>query len=468
MNQFFLNNPFSLINYGNNGELRMLRIKKQLNALSLCLISIITLPACLGSVAFADNDNSEKSEKRYHKQIDHSVQLGPRPFFVVNDMDDSKLKKKLQSCAKGPFKKSDFSIGHRGAPLQFPEHTMESYIAGARMGAGILECDVTFTNDKELVCRHSQCDLHTTTNILATPLAEKCSVPFSPAHYDAEGNQISPATVQCCTSDITLAEFKTLQGKMDAANQSATTVEEYMNATASWRTDLYVSRGTLMTHAESIELFKNLSVKMTPELKSPSVDMPFDGFTQEAYAQKIIDEYKAAGVSPRKVWAQSFNYNDVLYWINNEPKFGKQAVYLDGRYDDNSFDHRDPNTWNPGMEQLVADGVNIIAPPMWMLLEVENGAIVPSNYAMTAKGLGLDIITWTIERSGLLQTGGGWYYQTTNGNNFPANSTEQSVINNDGDMMNVLDVLAQDVGILGIFSDWPATVTYYANCMDLK
>ena len=30
-----------------------------------------------------------------------------------------------------------------------------------------------------------------------------------------------------------------------------------------------------------------------------------------------------------------------------------------------------------------------------------------------------------------------------------------------------LDVLAQDVGIIGIFSDWPATVTFYANCMGL-
>ena len=28
-----------------------------------------------------------------------------------------------------------------------------------------------------------------------------------------------------------------------------------------------------------------------------------------------------------------------------------------------------------------------------------------------------------------------------------------------------IDVLAEDVGVEGIFSDWPATVTYYANCM---
>lgn len=42
-----------------------------------------------------------------------------------------------------------------------------------------------------------------------------------------------------------------------------------------------------------------------------------------------------------------------------------------------------------------------------------------------------------------------------------------SIINNDGDMLTVLDVLAKKVGIIGIFSDWPATVTYYANCMGL-
>ena len=85
-------------------------------------------------------------------------------------MSEGPLKDKLAKCSEGPFKKTDFSIGHRGAALQFPEHTKESYEACARMGAGILECDVTFTKDGELVCRHAQCDLHTTTNILETDL----------------------------------------------------------------------------------------------------------------------------------------------------------------------------------------------------------------------------------------------------------------------------------------------------------
>ncbi|KPP88624.1 MAG: hypothetical protein HLUCCA08_17710 [Rhodobacteraceae bacterium HLUCCA08] len=30
-----------------------------------------------------------------------------------------------------------------------------------------------------------------------------------------------------------------------------------------------------------------------------------------------------------------------------------------------------------------------------------------------------------------------------------------------------LDMLAQDVGVIGVFSDWPATTTFYANCMGL-
>jgi hypothetical protein len=149
---------------------------------------------------------------------------------------------------------------------------------------------------------------------------------------------------------------------MDASNPNATTVEEYMGGTANYRTDLYSTCGTLVTHKESIELFKELGVKMTPELKSPSVLMPYNGYTQENYAQQMIDEYKAAGVSPKKVYAQSFNLGDLFYWIKNEPMFARQAVYLDGRYGDPNFDYTKPSTWSPSMEQLVSDGVNIIAP----------------------------------------------------------------------------------------------------------
>ncbi len=380
------------------------------------------------------------------------VEVGPRPYYLIDQMKDGPLKQRLLSCSDRTMTPSEFSIGHRGAPLLFPEHTVESNKAAARMGAGILECDVTFTKDKELVCRHAQNDLHTTTNILKTPLAETCVTPFAPADGD------TPAAAECRTSEITLAEYRTLTGKMDAANRSGTTVDEYMDGTANWRTDLYSTGvGTLMTHAESIELFRSLGAKFTPELKTPSVEMPFDGFSQADYAQKLIDEYKAAGVPPEDVWPQSFNLEDVLYWIQNEPAFGRQAVYLDGRYNLDGFDPMDPATYDISMAELKSKGVNYIAPPMWMLVTVENGEIVPSPYAHAARDAGLKIITWTIERSPPLVNGGGWYYQTI-----------KDVTNSDGVLYELLHVLAQDVGIEGIFSDWPGTVTYYANCMGLK
>ena len=380
------------------------------------------------------------------------IELGPRPYYLIDRMRGGALKTRLLSCADRPMERKLFSIGHRGAPLQFPEHTVESNRAAARMGAGILECDVTFTKDKELVCRHAQNDLHTTTNILATPLAAKCARGFTPARGDR------PASAECRTSDLTLAEFRTLRGKMDAADPAAATAGAYMDGTAGWRTDLYAAGGgTLMTHAESIRLFRSLGAKFAPELKSPAVDMPFDGFSREDYAQKLIDEYKAAGVPPGDVWPQSFDLADVKYWIDNEPAFGRQAVYLDGRYDVSGFDPLKPETFRPTMAELKEMGINYIAPPMWMLVTVRDGEIVPSPYAAAARDAGLKLITWTLERSGPLDRGGGWYYQSI-----------REVTDSDGVMYELLDILARRVGIEGIFSDWPATATYYANCMGLK
>ena len=369
------------------------------------------------------------------------VHLGPRPGFLVDAMKDGPLKQRLQAC-QGPFKPSAFSIAHRGAPLQFPEHTRESYLAAARMGAGIQECDVTFTKDLHLVCRHAQDDLADTTNVLATDLARKCTRPFEPGRG-----------ADCRTSDLTLAEFQTLQGKMDAGNKHARTAAEYLASTPKWRTDLY-SPGTLMTHAESIALFRDLGAKFMPELKVPVVKMPFNGMTRTDYAQKLVDEFKAAGVPPSDVFLQSFSLDDVLYWIRAEPDFGRQAVWLDASYRIAGWSPMRPETWPQTMGSLKAQGVNYIAPPLWVLVTVEDGRIVPSVYAVEAKRAGLEIVTWTVERSGPLSDGGGWYYRSIS-----------DVINAEGAVFELIHVLAQEVGVAGIFSDWPATVTFYANCI---
>jgi len=382
-----------------------------------------------------------------------TLELGSRPLQLASTLSADSLRARLQECATDPPRRTEFSIAHRGAPLQYPEHTREGYIAAARMGAGIIECDVTFTADRNLVCRHSQCDLHSTTNILQTPLAAKCSVP-------PDLNSNTPfKEVQCCTSDLSLAEFKTLQGRIDNANPDAATVSEYLSLAGTPKAELQDARGTLLSHRESIELFKELGVKMIPELKSAQVPMPFQQeYTQEQYARALVDEYVDAKIDPSSVFLQSFNLQDVEYWLEEAPEFGRQSAWLDGRYRSRSFDVSEPDSWDPSMAELAQSGVRILAPPLWMLLALnEDGNIMPSAYATAAKAAGLDIIAWTLERSGSLKGGGGWYYQTV-----------KKAIKNDGDMYSALDVLAKSVKVLGVFSDWPATVTYYANCMGLE
>lgn len=323
-------------------------------------------------------------------------------------------------CKAGPFQRSDFSIGHRGAAMQFPEHTRESYQAAARMGAGIVECDVTFTRDGHLVCRHAENDLHTTTNILVTPLADKCTTKFKPATFDAGGNRLTAASAECRASDLTLAEFKTLSGKMDASNPSARTAAEYLGGTASWRTDVYTGRGTLMTLRESIELNQRNGVKHTPELKESVIDPatgkkridevfkhPTTRTPQQNYAQAFADVLADEGVKPRETWAQSFNVEDVLYWIDHT-RYGRQAVYL---LDFNSTDPvndiiiQAPYNTMERMEyfrMLKQRGVRIIAPPMPALLAVDaNNRVVPSKLAKDLKAMDFDIITLALERSDL-------------------------------------------------------------------
>jgi glycerophosphoryl diester phosphodiesterase len=382
---------------------------------------------------------------------DSRIELGARPAFLVHDMRPSELKSRLESCLDAPQRRTAFSIGHRGAGIRYAEHTREAYEAGYRMGAGMLECDVTFTKDLALVCRHSQNDLATTTNILVTPLASTCVRPFRPAEIDERGRVRRAASAECRTSEITVAEFKSLRGKIDAFDPAARTPEEFVAAVPPPRAGFEpgVATGELLTHAESIALFRALGVKMTPELKDAEVRMPFNGLTREALAQQLVDEYRAAGVDPADVFPQSFDVRDVRYWIERDPDFGRQAVLLD-----------DANLmWQlPRARKLArykSEGINIWAAPLFALLARDgNGAIAASKRALAARAAGLDVIAWTLERSGDISDGSpGFYYRPV-----------KRAVEREGDVMNVVDVLARQAQVRGIFSDWAAPVTLYASC----
>jgi len=170
------------------------------------------------------------------------------------------------------------------------------------------------------------------------------------------------------------------------------------------------------------------------------------------YAQQFIDNYKKAKVPASRVLAQSFEYRDVLYWLKAEPAFGKTAILLDESGDT-------PETYPQAIKNLTAyhaAGVRTVAPPLYYLVETKGGKIVPSEYARRANELGLKIITWSLERSGPLAAvhkNGDYYYTSI-----------RDVVRKDGDMYELLDVLYRGAKVAGLFSDWSATATFYANC----
>jgi glycerophosphoryl diester phosphodiesterase len=431
-------------------------------------IALGLLAAIAATHATADERN--RHWDGFDWRDDTHIQVGPRPFYLVEGMDDGALKKKLEACEDEPVKRTNWSIAHRGAPLQFPEHTKEAYEAGARMGAGIVECDVTFTTDGALVCRHAQNDLHTTTNILVSPYADRCVKPFVPATINESGAVTKGATAECRTSELTLGEFKSLKGKMDASNSAATTPQQYQGGTPAWRTDLYTGRGTLMTFAESIALNKKLGVKHTPELKAgdaASIARVFG--SQERYAQALINELQAGGVRPKDAYPQSFNVNDVLYWVKNTA-YGDQAVFLVDYntttdnivlFDTTGKQLLTRDEQNAFLKSLRRAGVKIVAPSFNALLTVDGSRIVPSVLAKDLRAMGFDIISWSFERVDLRKgaAGVGSYYDF---------DPTGAAIKKDSDMYKALDVLAKDVKLIGMFSDWPGTVSYYASCMGLK
>jgi glycerophosphoryl diester phosphodiesterase len=214
---------------------------------------------------------------------------------------------------------------------------------------------------------------------------------------------------------------------------------------------------TVLSHKDSIELFDSLGVSMIPELKTPQVPMPFEGdYSQSMYASQMLNDYTSAGISQDRVYPQSFSLDDINHWLRTAPEFAKQAAYLDGRYRDAEFDINVAATWSPSMQELAEEGVRFLASPLWMLLTLDaQQRIVASEYAVAAKTAGLNILAWTVERSGPITTGNNWYYQSI-----------QAAIENEGDVFTAIDILVNDVGVVGVFSDWPATMSYYSHCTE--
>lgn len=188
--------------------------------------------------------------------------------------------------------------------------------------------------------------------------------------------------------------------------------------------------------------------------------MPFNGYTQTQFARDMVDTFTNKGIDANRVWPQSFLPDDIYLWIDEYPDtFGPQAVYLD----EDGDTAETLVTATARLPDLASRGVRVIAPPFNYLLTVggeNNDTIIPSPYAIAAKEAGLSIISWSFERSPPLadvESEEDYYY-----------STFASAVSTDGQYFEVLDVLAREVGVTAMFSDWSATTGYFANCFGLK
>ncbi len=406
------------------------------------------------------------------------IQLGPRPFFLLDQLAEGPLRTRLDACRGGPFRRSRFSIAHRGAPLQFPEHSRASYLAAARMGAGMLECDVSWTADRVPVCRHAECDLAQTTDILTTPLADHCREPFVPARFDTTtGRLVAPAQASCCTSDLTLTQLKGLDTRMEASDRAARrrarSAAEYQAAIPTWRTQLYTiartdaragaRREPILTFGESLVLAKRLGLAVAPELKAfvpgaghgeETETTPFD---RDLAARQLVDALREHGFSPRDVRLQSFDRDDIRRWLAYAPAYGARAIWLIDRAGDASPPTRET------LDGLYREGFRALGPPISLLLRVdERDRLRASGFARRARDAGFELIGWTLERSGRIHDG----RVEGRARDFYLDPV-LAALRNDGDVFRVVDALAREVGVVGLFSDWPATTTFYANCLGL-
>jgi glycerophosphoryl diester phosphodiesterase len=282
-------------------------------------------------------------------------------------------------------------------------------------------------------------------------LARKCSVPFRPPTATCN------ATVRCCTIDFTLEKIQTgMCGKMRPSSENihVKTAEDYASRMPGVRIDLYshnCPRVQSHLHADFVRRVYATGGGFVPEAEMLNWEFASEEGGRRAFVDRIMADYD--GIDPSRMHFQGFDWEDV-YRVVNGTVFGANAFALDEDYGRTASYGEDQLCMH--LQPLMDNGVGTVVPTMFVLLDVDGctGNIMPSAYATDARDMGLDIMAWVFERSEVpLSRGGGFYYSKLAG-----------AVCTESDMIKVLDVLYKDVGIKGIFTDWPSVVTFYANC----
>ncbi len=389
------------------------------------------------------------------------ISLGPTPYFILsqllsdvtrdeNEIDSSmELKNMLNKCAKenNIFQASQLiasadginNIDHGRMP--YPPHTLTSYEAALRMGAGMIQCPVTFSKDRKLVCRKEQCDLHYTTDVLTHPdqrLASKCSHPFIPS----DGFN-RPAQVKCCTSDFTLEELQMLNcrcsGDVSArstdVNVWGMTVLDYLGTSPT------CVAAKIPSHEEYIKLVDSWGANFAPT-QVPFIDSEdVHDYTQEMLSRQIMSTYvEGFDIDPARIFPISQSVKDLVLWRKEFPLHSRNSIALDLINEDVT----DMDSLKEHFSSFLKSGVfNVIAHNVGMILKQSEGSdsshsFQSTAYSRVAAEMGLSIFAmWT------------------------------GPITQDFNALHILHHLKAQGGVQGIFADvsFVPITTFYDNCL---
>lgn len=433
------------------------KVKADLSFRPLTILFVLgaTFGACfawIGSTTFLKPHRPvlTRNEKSFNV-----ISLGPSPYFVLSQLlsdDDDvsmELKNILDTCAKENtmFHASHFiasadginNIDHGRMP--YPPHTLTSYEAALRMGAGMVQCPVTFSKDRKLVCRKEQCDLHYTTDVLSHPdqrLASKCAQPFIPS----DGFN-RPVQVRCCTNDFTLQELQMLNCRCSGAasaksagvNDWGMTVLDYLGPSPP------CVPAKIPSHEEFIQLVDSWNANFAPT-QVPFIDSgDVHDYNQEMLSRQILSSYvDGFHIDSARIFPISQNMKDLVLWKKEFPLYSKNAMALDVISEDAS----DMDSLSEHFSSFVKIGVyNVIAPDVGMILKQSEESdsrhsFRSTVYSSVAKEMGMGIFAM-------------W-----NGS-----------ITQDINALHILHNLKTQGGVQGFFADvsFVPITTFYDNCL---
>lgn len=192
-------------------------------------------------------------------------------------------------------------IGHRGSPGLLPDHTLEGYAKAIEDGADFVEPDLVLTKDSVLIARHEPM-LGTTTDV-----SEHSEFASRKKTITLDGYSVKD---EWFASDFTLAEIKTLKAKQPL----------------DFRPQQHNGKYAIPTFEEVIALVKQKSAEkgrtigVYPETKHPS----YHEDLKLHISDKLLEALSKAGLNSKDaaVYVQSFEVGNLQY-IN-----GKSEVKL--------------------------------------------------------------------------------------------------------------------------------------------